>query len=182
MKGASPIWMGILLLNLEVKGSTGSHAINFLFGFDRDSALLAGASLLSIVGHNWSVFLKFQGGRGLTVASGAFAAMAFYQLWIFIAGSLLGWYIFRSSAIVVLGSLLLLPLWTFFMGQSLVTVWYLIGVLGLIVLKRLVSNWTPLDKNLPAEKVLFNRLFRDRDVDSREAWIHRRPETSPKNP
>ncbi|MBM3926084.1 MAG: hypothetical protein FJ320_08875 [SAR202 cluster bacterium] len=179
MKGASPIWIGILLLDLEVKGPAGSEAVNFIFGFDRDSAFLAGASLLSIVGHNWSVFLKFQGGRGLAVASGAFAAMAFYQLWIFIAGSLLGWYVFRSSAIVVLVSLLLLPLWTFFMGQSLVIVWYLMGVLGLVVLKRLVSNWTPLDKNLPTEKVLFNRLFRDRDVDSREAWINRRPETSP---
>jgi glycerol-3-phosphate acyltransferase PlsY len=182
MKGASPIWMGILLLGLEVKGPAGSEVINFLFGFDRDSALLAGASLLSIVGHNWSVFLKFQGGRGLAVASGAFAAMVFYQLWIFIAGSLLGWYIFRSSAIIVLVSLLLLPLWTYLMGQSIVTVWYLIGVLVLVVLKRLVSNWTPLDKNLPARKVLINRLFRDRDVYSRDAWVLRRPETSPKNP
>jgi glycerol-3-phosphate acyltransferase PlsY len=182
MKGASPIWIGILLLDLDVKGPASSDVINFVFGFDRDSALLAGASLISIVGHNWSVFLKFQGGRGLAVASGAFAAMAFYQLWIFIAGSLLGWYIFRSSAIVVLVSLLLLPLWAFLMGQSIVIVWYLMGVLGLVVLKRLVSNWTPLDKTLPAEKVLFNRLFRDRDVDSREAWIKRRPETSPENP
>ena len=68
VKGASPIWIGILLLDLEVEGPAGSWTINYVFGFDRTSAALAGASLLSIVGHNWSVFLKFQGGPGLQAA------------------------------------------------------------------------------------------------------------------
>lgn len=174
-KGASPIWIGILLLDVDVEGPAGSWTINYVFGFDRSSAALAGASLLSIVGHNWSLFLKFQGGRGLAVASGAFSAMAFYQLWIYMAGSLLGWYFFRSSATVILLSLLLLPLWTYLMGQSPVVIWYCFGVLGLVVLKRLVSNWTPIPKGMSIRKVLLNRLLRDRDVDSREEWIHRMP-------
>ena len=175
VKGASPIWIGILLLDLEVEGPAGSWTINYVFGFDRTSAALAGASLLSIVGHNWSVFLKFQGGRGLAVATGAFSAMAFYQLWIFVAGSLLGWYFFRSSATVILVSLLLLPLWTFFMGQPSTVVWYCSGVLGLVVLKRLTANGMPKSKDMSMYKILLNRLLRDRDVDSREEWVYRVP-------
>ncbi len=175
VKGASPIWIGILLLDLEVEGPAGSWTINYVFGFDRTSAALAGASLLSIVGHNWSVFLKFQGGRGLAVATGAFSAMAFYQLWIFVAGSLLGWYFFRNSATVILVSLLLLPLWTFLMGQPSTVVWYCSGVLGLVVLKRLTANGMPKSKDMSMYKILLNRLLRDRDVASREEWIYRVP-------
>jgi glycerol-3-phosphate acyltransferase PlsY len=175
VKGASPIWIGLAVLDLEVEGPTGFQVINYIFGFQRESAALAGASLMTIVGHNWSVFLKFQGGRGLAVASGAFGAMAFYQLWIFVAGSLMGWYVSRNSAASILLSLLLLPLWTYLMGQSSTVVWYCFGVLGLVVLKRLLSNWTPFTKGIPAYKVLFNRLVRDRDISSREDWVHRKP-------
>ena len=175
VKGVSPIWIGILVLDVDVSGPAGAWTINYIFGFDRDSAALAGASLLSIAGHNWSIFLKFQGGRGLSVASGAFSAMAFYQLWIYIVGSLLAWYFFRRSATVILVSLLLLPLWTFLMGQSSTVVWYCFGVLGLVVLKRLVSNWTPMPKGMSVHRVLLNRLLKDRDVDSRDEWISRVP-------
>lgn len=178
VKGASPIWIGILLLDLDVAGPAGGWTINYVFGFDRDSAVLAGASLLSIAGHNWSIFLKFQGGRGLAVASGAFSAMAFYQLWIYIVGSLLGLYFFRNAATVMLMSLLMLPLWAFLMGQSITVVWYCCGVLGLVVLKRLLSNWTAIPEGMPVRKVLLNRLLRDRDIDNREEWMSRVPATT----
>ena len=174
-KGASPIWIGMLLLDVSVEGPFGSDTINYVFGFDRSSAALAGASLLSIAGHNWSIFLKFQGGRGLAVASGAYFAFAFYPLLIFVASSLLVWRVFRSPATVILASLALVPLWTFLMGQSSTIVWYCAAAMGLVVLKRLTSNWTPFPKDLPLGKVLFNRLVRDRDVDSRDAWVFRMP-------
>ena len=177
VKGASPIWIGIVLLDLGVKGPSGGSTINYVFGFERSSMALAGASLLSIAGHNWSIFLKFQGGRGLAVASGAFSAIAFYQLWIYIVGSLLGWYFFRSSAVVILISLIFLPLWTFLMGQSTIIIWYCFGVLGLVALKRLTSNWTPLPKGMPVSAVLLNRLLRDRDIANREEWMSRVPKT-----
>ncbi len=175
VKGASPIWLGILLLELPVQGPAGPWAINYVFGFDRSSGALAVASLLSIVGHNWSVFLKFQGGRGLAPASGALSAMAFYQLWIFIAVAVTGWRVFKSSAIVVLVSLLLLPVWTLLMGQSPVVVWYCVGLLGLVVLKRLTANGRPAPGHGSLAKVFLNRLLRDRDVDSREDWVYRSP-------
>ena len=175
VKGASPIWIGILVLDVDVKGPADAWIINYVFGFDRNSAALVGASLLSIVGNNWSIFLKFQGGRGLAVVSGAFSAIAFYQLWIYSAVSLLGWSIFRNSATVILVSLLLLPLWTYIMGQPSIMILYCFGVLILVVLKRLVSNWTPIPKGISNRRVLLNRLLRDRDVDSREEWIYRVP-------
>ncbi|MQF70156.1 glycerol-3-phosphate acyltransferase [SAR202 cluster bacterium AD-804-J14_MRT_500m] len=175
VKGASPIWIGIHLFGISIEGPTGSNFLNYTLGFDRSSASLAGAGVLAIVGNNWSVFLKFQGGRGFVVASGTALAFAFYQLLIFIAGALLGLKIFRNSAIVNLVSLSLLPLWTYLMGQSSTIIWYSAAVAGLVVLKRLTSNWTPLPKDLSVNRVFWNRLIRDRDVESRDEWLSRVP-------
>jgi len=176
IKGGSPIWIGILLLDLEIGTESNYWIFNYLFGLNRTSAILAGASLVSIIGNNWSIFLRFQGGRGLAVAMGSFLAMGFYQLWIFICGCLIAWYFFRkSSAVIALISLSLLPIWTYLIGQSNIVIWYFLGVLCIVSVKRLVSNWTPIPKDMKVYRVLINRLLRDRDTDSREQWIRRIP-------
>ena len=104
VKGASPVWLGIALLDVQVGGPSGVWTANFLMGFDRSTPALAIASLLSIVGHNWPIFLKFQGGRGIGTAAGGLFAMAFYQLWIFIAVGLPGYFIRRSAVMVLVSA------------------------------------------------------------------------------
>ena len=176
-KGASPVWVGIWLLDVQVEGPTGVWTANFLMGFDRSTPALAIASLLSIAGHNWPIFLKFQGGRGIGTAAGGLLAMAFYQLWIFIAIGLPGYFV-RRSAVMVLTSLLLLPVWTILLGQSMVVVWYCFGMIGIIVLRRLTANGKPKVSGYSTTKVLFNRLVRDRDVDDRDEWVTREPNSA----
>ena len=157
-KGCSPIWLGILVL-----------------GLDRSSHALVGAGLLVLAGNNWSIFLRFTGGRGIAVTSGLLFALAPRELGIFIALAMAGWYIFRSSGIWVLISLGLVPLWTFLLQEPIAVTWFSAAVLGLVSLKRLVSNWTPLPEGIPATKVLVNRLLRDRDTSQRDEWILHRP-------
>ena len=158
VKGASPVWIGDHLLGLE-----------------RSSAALMVAPLLAIAGHNWSVYLKFQGGRGIAVAGGALLALAPLLLGGVIVVVLAGWAVTRSSGVWVLISLALLPLWAVIADEPNVIIWYCGGLLALVVLKRLLSNWTPLPEDLSRKRVLFNRLFRDRDVDDRVDWVRRVP-------
>ena len=158
IKGALPVWIGLHILGLE-----------------RSSPLLVGAPLLAITGHNWSLYLKFQGGRGIGVAIGSLLALSPLLLAAFMTVSVTGWAVTRSSGVWVLISLTFLPVWAVLVGDPVVISFYCIGLLGLIVLKRLLSNWTALPEGLPKEKVLFNRLFRDRDVDDHAAWVHRVP-------
>jgi glycerol-3-phosphate acyltransferase PlsY len=158
VKGASPIWIGEHLLGLE-----------------RSSALLVVAPLLAVAGHNWSVYLKLQGGRGIAVAGGTLLALAPPLLGAFILTALSGWVATRSSGFWVLISLALLPLWAVLLGDPPVISWYCGGLVMLVVAKRLLSNWTPLPADLPKRKVLLNRLFRDRDVDDRAEWVRRVP-------
>lgn len=173
IKGAAPIWIGVYGL-----------------GLDETVPLLVVAPLLALMGHNWSLYLKFQGGRGITVVAGSLLALAPLLLAVFLVIAVAGWAVTRSSGVWVLISLLLLPLWAMLLppwaivgGDRLVIGWYCGALLGLVVLKRLLSNWTPLYNGLPRRKVLLNRLFRDRDLDDRAEWVGPwRPEPRSKRP
>ena len=159
VKGGSPVWIGMNLLDME-----------------RSSPALMGAPLAAIFGNNWSLFLRFTGGRGMAVAIGALFALARWELIAFTAVGLGGWIIFRSSGVWIYIALLLLPLWSLLFGEPLAITWFCIGILGLVTAKRLTSNWTPLPEAIPKSKVLFNRLLRDRDISRQEEWLNRRPE------
>ena len=158
LKGASPVWIG-----------------QYLMGLDRSSGLLIVAPLLALVGHNWSPYIKFQGGRGIAVAGGSLLALAPWILAAFVVIALAGWAVTRSSGVWVLIALATLPVWAGVARDPLIISWYCAGVLALVVFKRLLANRTPLPEDLPRRKVLLNRLFRDRDVDDRAEWISRNP-------
>ena len=165
VKGSTPIWVGRYVLGLEL------------------SLGLAAASLLAVIGHNWSPYLKFQGGRGISVIAGSLLALSPLLLTVFIAVSVAGWAVTRASGVWVLISLALLPLWAVLLPQwglpgndQYVISWYCVGLLVLVVIKRLLSNWTPLYEGLPKKKVILNRLFLDRDVDSHTDWVRRTPQ------
>ena len=158
VKGASPIWIGLFVMDME-----------------RSSITLAGAGLLAIAGHNWMVFLKFTGGRGIAVASGALLALAPWELTIFVGLAMGGYLVFKSAGTWVFISLLLLPVWSWLFNEPESITWFCIGIIGLVSLKRLLSNWTPLPADMPWQRVLFNRLIKDRDTDRREDWVHRTP-------
>ena len=157
-KGCSPIWIGKFVLDL-----------------DASSSQLMGAALLVIAGNNWSLFLRFEGGRGIVVASGALFALAYRELIIFVAVAMGGWALFRSSGLWVLLSLLFLPLWSYLLGEPLAITWFCIGLVALVGAKRITSNWTRPPESLPWKQVLYNRLLFDRDVATREEWLARNP-------
>ena len=135
-----------------------------------------------MAGHNWSVFLHFQGGRGVSVIGGGLLALSPLLLSLAIAVFLVGWAVTRSSGVWVLLSLSLLPLWALALDKWVlafanppVLIWFCAGSVTLMVLKRLLSNWQPLPVDLPKGRVLLNRLLLDRDVARRADWVGRIP-------
>jgi glycerol-3-phosphate acyltransferase PlsY len=165
VKGSSAIWIG--------------HYVPF-FGWELTSAQLVGAGLFAIVGHNWSLYLRFTGGRGIAVAVGVMYAIAKWEMALFAAVGLLLWGTTRAAAVSVYFSLLLLPLWTLIpwepLRQPLVVTLLMFGIIGLATVKRLLSNWTPFPKGVPKSRVIFNRLFRDRDIAPRDPWVFQTPD------
>ena len=162
------------LFEVLIKGALPVLTGHYLLGLERASGWLMVAPLLAITGNNWSVFLRFQGGRGIAVASGTLLVLSPIILVLAFVVAVGGWAITRSSGVWVLVALVLLPAWAGFIDSLAVSL-YCVGLLALVVLKRLVSNWTPLPEDIPRRKVLLNRLLRDRDVDDRAQWMDRVP-------
>ena len=165
VKGAGSIWFSV-----------------YVVGIDWNSPLLIGPPLLVLMGNNWSPFLKMQGGRGLGVAAGTLLAFSPAILGVALVIYFGGYLLTREAGPWALITLVSLPIMSYFfpLGLKLVDghtlVWYCLGVLGLIVAKRLSSNWTPLPADLPRWRVFLNRFFLDRDVVERDRWVERVPE------
>ena len=164
VKGAGSIWFSV-----------------YVVGIDWSSPLLIGPPLLVLTGNNWSPFLKLQGGRGLGVAAGTLLAFSPAILGVGVLIYFGGYLLTKEAGVWALITLLSLPLMVFFfpgelkMMEGTNLVWFCLGMLGIIMTKRLTSNWTRLPGDLPRKKVLFNRLLRDRDVDDRDQWVERIP-------
>lgn len=164
VKGAGSIWFSVNVV-----------------GIDWNSPLLIGPPLLVLTGNNWSPFLKLQGGRGLGVAAGTLLAFSPAILGVGVLIYFGGYLLTKEAGVWALITLLSLPLMVFFfpgelkMMEGTNLVWFCLGMLGIIMTKRLTSNWTRLPGDLPRKKVFFNRLLRDRDVDDRDQWVERIP-------
>jgi len=135
----------------------------------------AAAGLAAAVGHNWPIFLRFVGGRGLGCFLGVLLVIFQWGIpWLlgFMAvGRLLG-----SSAEWALASVALLPPFTYLVGGSPVAVCTGAAMLLLTVAKRLEANRRPLPPPGPERRrVLLRRLIFDRDIASHQDWLSRKP-------
>ena len=167
-------WLAPLgLFELLVKGGSSLWIGQYLIGLDRSSIFLMAAPLFAVAGNNWSIFLRFQGGRGVAVAFGTLMALSPLLLGAFAAVALGGWAVTRSAGVWVLTALALLPLWATISGAPASLAIYCTCLVALIILKRLLSNMTGFPKDISRKRVLFNRLFLDRDVNDRADWVKR---------
>lgn len=95
------------------------------------------AALGSMVGHNWSCFLKFKGGRGVAVFFGSWLAInpatALFAAEILILGVLLSRYMSLGSMLAALGAFVLLAILTVFAGYPPVYLVYGLIAAALIV-------------------------------------------------
>ena len=126
------------------------------------------AGLAALVGHNWSPFLGFTGGRGIGHAIGYMLAVSRPALAAFVALSLLGVALRKVPQLVLLG-IVSMPLAALVARQPHEIVAGNAAIAGTIIAKRLLAN----DNSLPLSRVLLYRLLYDRDTREREVWLAR---------
>ena len=146
---------------------------------------------MAIVGHDWPLFVGFKGGKGMITTLGIIAMVSplLAAIILFIAYSPA---IKRQMATGVFVALLSLPLWSWFGWNWLhialfghsgtikledrlpVTIGFICMVI-LAFVKRLIGTRVELSKNVSTGELLLNRLFFDRDIRDRKAWIDRKP-------
>ena len=178
--GASNAWVHVGKWTVVPVGAfdflgKGSVPVLIALRLDVSPWIAVAAGVAALVGHNWSIYLKFTGGRGISVVVGVLLAMAFKEL---LAGALVvvaGWIVFRSSGLWVGIGIATLPIWSIVFGSDghITALCVCLGVV--VAAKRLLGNW-----NVPAIgdggwRMYLHRLLYDRDVASRDEWVNRTP-------
>ena len=142
---------------------------------DMNSYFLLIASMSVVAGHNWSIFIGFEGGRGIATA---FGLLMGFQMWeeILVLTVLLGiigrLILYKDSGVWCFISFGLLPLLCFvFQEQTHIIIFsVLLGVM--LILKRLMSNGNNIRKG-SLKSTLLCRLVFDRDIPSKTPWLDR---------
>jgi glycerol-3-phosphate acyltransferase PlsY len=158
-KGALPTWLSLKL------------------GLSEQAAMVVG--LAAVVGHNWPIYLNFQGGRGLSPFLGELFVLFPLGMLILLIGLGIGNRL--KSPAVPLFTIILLPVFAALFDGPESMLWLALGMTIITVLKRLEANGRPLPED-PQERheVILRRIFLDRDIQDHEEWIRREPE-SPNN-
>jgi len=157
-------WAPIPVGLIDVTKGVAAIALPLWLGESRAIAVTSG--ITAVVGHNWSIWLAFRGGRGLSPFLGMLVVLfplgALLLLLALGVGRLL-----RQTPVVVLVTLALLPGVILAGGEREVACGAL-GMVGVTVVKRLEANRRPLPTDPAARRlVLWRRLWLDRDT---RAW------------
>jgi len=161
------------LMDCLIKGTFTILFLDVILGMNSYFLLIASMSV--VAGHNWSIFIGFEGGRGIATA---FGLLMGFQMWeeILVLTVLLGiigrLILYKDSGIWCFISFGSLPLLCFaFQEQTHIIVFsVLLGVM--LILKRLMSNGNNIRKG-SLKSTLLCRLVFDRDIPSKTSWLDR---------
>ena len=171
----APKWLAIPVTIFDIGKGALIVWVAQLLGLGAAEQVTVG--IITVIGHNWPIFLRFHGGRGLFTTLGVIAMLSPWLglIMLVLAYALAPFRQLSLGAFLALGSL---PIFSWFLSQPLSIEERLPVTLGFValfllgVLKRLITPKTPLSKSVPLGELLLNRLLFDRDIRDREAWIH----------
>jgi glycerol-3-phosphate acyltransferase PlsY len=107
-------WLALATVLLD--GGKGAAAVLFFGQWGPDMAVLAGAG--SFLGHCFSIFLKFKGGKGVATAAGILLAIA----WPVALAAMATWLVvaiaFRMSSLAALVASALAPVYAWYLAGS----------------------------------------------------------------
>jgi glycerol-3-phosphate acyltransferase PlsY len=144
--------------------------------------------LAIIVGHNWPIFLRFSGGRGLLTTLGvAFflpltnGPLVPWEVIIFFALAAIFYFTIHSVPLGTSAGVAAMPLVSWIASEPLSMTLGFLAMFLLMVIRRLTAPKTSVTASVSSGMLVLNRLLFDRDIRDREAWIHRQPINQAKN-
>ncbi len=152
-----------------------AHAV----GLSIAQQILVGSG--AIIGHNWPIFLRFNGGRGVGTMMGVIFIlpiindMAPWTTIVFFAILVAGSVALRSSPLPVLVAAVALPLVSLGIQESLPTTLAYLIILAIIVSRRLAAPSSAETASVSKVRLIINRLLFDRDINDRKLWMYRKP-------
>ena len=174
--GAGSIWrttpkkVSLPVMFFDFGKGIGMVALAQCLGMGRPEQIAVG--LAAVIGHNWPVFLRFYGGRGILTSWGVIFIWWFPWAPItFFGGATLS-LLNKGSPLPVLIGLAMLPVVSWVFGQPLtVTIGFLVLLL-IVVIKRLTAPKSAEAASLSKRELMISRLLFDRDIRNKETTLH----------
>jgi glycerol-3-phosphate acyltransferase PlsY len=133
-----------------------------------------------VVGHNWPIFLRFHGGRGIATSLGIIIILPFINdisPWPSVAffGAAIITIIFtHRSPVPILVGMLMLPIFSAVFRESLSLTMGFLAMMLVVVIKRLTAQPATEARSIGMGRLLWNRLLYDRDIGDRKTWVQRK--------
>jgi len=177
--GLTSKWIAIVVIIFDlVKGMAVVWAAQ-LIGLGIAQQVTVG--LAAIIGHNWPVFLRFNGGRGLLTILGLALFLPLinglipWEIIAFFALAVIGLFTIHSIPLGTCAGVAAMPLLSWRLDEPLPMTLGFLAMFLIMVIRRLTAPKTSVTASVPPGQLLLNRLLFDRDIRDREAWIHRQP-------
>ncbi len=136
--------------------------------------------IATIIGHDWPVFLRFQGGRGIFTSLGVITMLS-WKLGLIVLVISYALAPFRLLSLGVTMALIFLPVFSWFLSKPLsieerlpITIGYVL-ILFIAMFRRLTAPRTEFTAKVSWGELIINRLLFDRDIKDRKAWISQTP-------
>ena len=133
--------------------------------------------IAAIVGHDWPVFLRFQGGRGVFTTLGVITMLNPWLGLIALVFPYLFFAPFKQLSMGVTLVLIILPCIAGFaygplgIAEPLSVLIGIIWMLVIMMIRRFTAPRSPISATVPVGKLLLYRFLFDRDIRDRETWI-----------
>lgn len=139
-------------------------------GWGFEPGIVIAGSLATVIGHNWSAYLGFKGGRGIGTTVGMLLAWNMWLALVLLFALAIGLILKQGAPSTASGLILLAPIASV-IGDAPETVWGCALLALIIFLKRLEANRLPLPRDTKEKRaVLWRRLWLDRDIASDQLW------------
>jgi len=165
--GVFDFFKGILMMLIALK-----------LGLDAGQQLAVG--LAAVVGHNWPVFLRFHGGRGIATSLGIIIILPLINditPWATLAFFVIGAAVVaftRRTPVPILVGMVVLPIASAAFREPLSVTMGFLAMALIMIIKRLTAQPATEARNIGMGHLLLNRLLFDRDIADRTAWVHRK--------
>jgi len=154
-----------------------------------EAGLQFAVGLAAVVGHNWPVFLRFHGGRGVATSLGIIIILPYlnrseittWPLVVFFSVAVGGLVIARRTPVPVLIGLVLLPVTSAIVDEPLSLILGYLAMVLIIIIKRLTAQRSFEKIQTGIGRILLYRLLYDRDIRDRKAWMQRKPAPGKEN-
>jgi len=140
----------------------------------------AAVGTAAIIGHNWPVFLRFNGGRGMLTTIGVLFILPLinglmpWETIAFFACAAASFFIIHNIPVGTGAGVAVSPLISWITGRPAAQTLGFLTIFLILVTRRLTVPRAAEAVNVSAKQLIVNRLFLDRDIREREAWLNRK--------